>query len=909
MRFVSCGEFYEDAFMSKCLVIHGHFYQPPRENAWTEAIERQDSAQPYHDWNERINAESYRTNAFARILDPAGRITTIVNNYAHMSFNFGPTLLSWLERHGPAAYRRILEADKLSAARCSGHGNAIAQAYNHAILPLCNERDKITQVRWGLADFRYRFGREPEAMWLPETAVNDATLRVLIDHGMKFVILSPYQAKRVRRFSISEIRQTATVQEANPTGAASHQPPATIDDFHAGEWTGVEHGEIDTRQAYRWFDKDAAGHRRTERYIDIFFYHGGLSRGVGFEHLLRDAKNFSQRIDDCFSPDFHSEEKIKEGRGSAQPELVSIATDGETYGHHERHGEMGLAYLLNIEAPQRHIRVTNYAEFLAENPPVMEVELKEGPNGEGTAWSCAHGLGRWTRHCGCRGDGPPEWNQEWRAPLRQALDNLRDELAALTVEIGEPLLKDVWEARNDYIDVILRRTPESFDEFLAKHQKRLLSESERIDIINLMEMQRQTQLMYTSCGWFFTELSGIETVQVIQYAARALRLAENLSGRSYEERFLTGLKKARSNMTEYKHGENVYKKLVKPSMVTFPRVVNTHAIRALFAGAPAQERLYHYSIQRTDLVEKRTEHTTLMIGRVEVQSGVTTSKHTYAFALINHGAGEGVKCFVRRDDGPAADAGWNYAAAREALIADFSKREQEIIDELPQRWGGEAFDLGAMLAEERQQVINILLEGRLSEISEFYLRIYTQNRHQMQALRGLGANLPAELSVPARYTLSRQLREEIMKLHNVTDPEAYKPCLEIARAAHRLGLQLENQQPSRLFQDMIEQRLQHLFHNGAGQACKEIATLVDIADRLKLTLDETSIQNHIFAILQQHVDGLIDRILAAPQIEQDYDCVSSFLNIAYRFNFNIKKYKDRLKPVEQAWSQDPRYWP
>jgi len=905
MRFVSCAEFYEDALMSKCLVIHGHFYQPPRENAWTESIERQDGAQPYHDWNERINAESYRTNAFTRILDHAGRITTIVNNYAQMSFNFGPTLLSWLERHGPAAYRRILEADKLSVARCNGHGNAIAQAYNHAILPLCNERDKITQVRWGLADFRQRFGREPEAMWLPETAVDDATLRVLIDHGMKFVILSPHQAKRVRRFFISEIEQMAT--------------GATNNAFQAGEWTGVEHGEIDTRQAYRWFDKDAAGHRLTDRCIDIFFYHGGLSRGVGFEHLLRDAKDFSQRIDDCFSPDFHSEEKIKEGRGSTQPELVSIATDGETYGHHERHGEMGLAYLLHIEAPQRHIRVTNYAEFLAENPPVMEVELKEGPDGEGTAWSCAHGLGRWSRNCGCRGNGPPEWNQEWRGPLRQALDNLRDELAALTVEIGEPLLKDVWEARNDYIDVILSRSSflnqtngkagESFDEFLAKHQKRLLSESERIEVINLMEMQRQTQLMYTSCGWFFTELSGIETVQVIQYAAQALRLAENLSGGTYEERFLVDLKKARSNVTEYKHGESVYKKLVKPSMVSFPRLVNTHAIRTLFAGAPAQERLYHYSIQRSDLVEKRTEHATLMIGRVEVQSGVTTSKHAYVFALINHGAGEGVKCFVRRDDGPSAGAGWNYAEAREALIADFSKHEQEIIDELPQRWGGEAFDLGAMLAEERQQVINILLEGRLSEINELYARIYTQNRNQMQALRGLGANLPAELSVPARYTLSRQLREEIMKLPNVTDPEAYKPCLEIARAAHRLGLQLENQQPSQLFQDMIEQRLQHLFHNGAGQACKEIAELVDIADRLKLTLDAASIQNHIFAILQQHLDGLIDRILAAPQIEQEYDCVSDFLNIAYRFNFNIKKYKDRLKPVEQAWSQDPKYWP
>jgi len=870
--------------MEKCLVIHGHFYQPPRENAWTEAIERQDGAQPYHDWNERINAECYRTNAFARILDHTNRITNIANNYAHVSFNFGPTLLSWLERYSPATYQRILDADKASAERCNGHGNAVAQAYNHAILPLCNARDKITQVRWGLADFRYRFGREPESLWLPETAANDATLRALIAQGMKFVILSPYQAKRVRRFAIAEVTSSSQTEGAEKTSVKA---------FQTGDWSGVEHGEIDTRQAYRWFDKDADGHFIPERHLDIFFYAGGLARGVGFEHLLRDSRNFAQRIDDCFG-----------NNGSTKPELVSIATDGETYGHHERHGEMGLAYLLNVEAPHRDIRVTNYAQFLAENPPVMEVEIKEGPNGEGTAWSCGHGVGRWQRNCGCRGDGPPGWTQEWRGPLRQALDNLRDELAALTLEKGESLLNDVWEARNDYIEVILRRTPESFNEFFAKHQKRRLSDDERLLAIHLMEIQRQAQLMYTSCGWFFTELSGIETVQIIQYAAQAVRLAENISGRSFEAKFLSDLKKAHGNHQDYKTGESVYKKLVKPSIVSFPRLVNTHAIRTLFANAPAQERLYHYTINRTDMLEKRSEETTLMIGRVEVRSGVTTSQHAYAFVLINRGAGEGVKTFVRRDE-----ANWNYAETRDKLLADFHKIEEEIFDVLPQRWSGEAFDLGAMLVEERRQVIDILLEDRFSEISEFYSHIYGQHRGLMQALRGLGAALPAELSVPARYTLSQQLREEVVKVSSVTDPEAYKPCLEIARAAQRLGLQLENQQASQLFQDMIEQRLQRLFADADAKACKEISTLIDIADRLKLSLDETSIQNHIFAILRQHLDGLIDRILAASQIEQEYDCVSNFLGVAYRFNFNIKSYKDRLKPVEQAWSQDPRYWP
>jgi len=873
--------------MEKCLVIHGHFYQPPRENAWTESIQRQESAgPPYHDWNERINVECYRTNAFARILDQANSIVNIVNNYAHMSFNFGPTLLSWLEQHSSVTYHRILEADQQSQARCGGHGNAIAQAYNHAILPLCNARDKITQVRWGIQDFRYRFGREPEAMWLPETAVNDETLRLLIDHGMKFVILSPHQAKRVRRFAIAEVKNDNKDkdEETNQTGVQA---------FQAGEWSGVEHGEIDTRQAYRWFDKDVEGHPLVGRYLDIFFYDGGIARSVGFEHLLRDAKNFALRLDSYIG---HN--------GDGRPELISIATDGETYGHHERHSEMGLAYMLQVEAPQRNIRVTNYAEFLQENPPGLEVEIKEGPNGEGTAWSCAHGLGRWQRNCGCRGDGPPEWNQEWRWPLRQALDNLRDELAALTLEKGESLLKDVWEARNDYIEVILRRTPESFAEFLAKHQKRALSDYERLLVIHLMEMQRQTQLMYTSCAWFFTEISGLETVQVIQYAARAVHLAEYVGGASPEPKFLADLKKARSNHTDYKTGESVYKKLVKPSVVSFLRLVNTHAIRTLFAGAPAQEQLYHYALNRTDLAEKKLEDTTLMIGRAEIQSGVTTEKRAYAFALVNRGAGEGVKSFVRRDDGS-----WNYAETREALLSAFHQIKNEILDELVKHWGGETFDMRDMLAEERQQVINILLGDRLSEVGELYAHLYEQHRGMMQGLRTLGAALPVELSVPARYTLSRQLREEIAKLHDVTDPEAYKHCLEIARAAQRLGLQLENQQATLLFQEMIEQRLQQLFNDGSGKTCKEISTLVDIADRLKLMLDETSIQNHIFVILQQRVDNMIDRILAAAQIEPEYECVANFLSLAYRFNFNIKSYKDRLKPLEQAWSQDPRYWP
>lgn len=358
------------------LIIHGHFYQPPRENPWTGRVDREPSAQPFHDWNERIHAECYRPNASARVVDSFGRVERVLCNYAHISFNFGPTLLSWMEQHDPVTYARIIEADKESARRHGGRGNAITQAYNHAILPLCNERDRRTQIRWGIADFQHRFKRHPEAMWLPETACNDATLGALIDERLRFVILSPYQAARAR--SLGE-----------------------------AAWFDASDGRIDPGIPYRYFHRDGSG-----RSIAVFFYDGPISRAIAFEGVLTSSQALVTRL---------SHAPGGEGR------LVHIATDGESYGHHTRLGERGLAYALTVEAPAHGFAVTNYGSFLERHPPTMEVEVQAGPNGEGTAWSCSHGLGRWSRDCGCQTGGQPGWNQAWRAPLRAALDYVRDE--------------------------------------------------------------------------------------------------------------------------------------------------------------------------------------------------------------------------------------------------------------------------------------------------------------------------------------------------------------------------------------------------------------------------------------------------------------------------------------------------
>src|SRR5262245_42474574 len=449
--------------------IHGHFYQPPRENPRLEAVEVQDSAAPYHDWNERITRECYAPNARARLVDHRGRIISLFNNYAWISFNFGPTLLSWMAESAPGVLHGIIEGDRISRERHRGHGNALAQVYNHTILPLAGDRDRRTQVRWGIADFRYRFGRDPEGMWLAETAADTASLEALAAAGITFTVLAPSQAKRWRKIGDRE-------------------------------WTELP-GGIDPSRAY--LCRLPSG-----KAIALFFYDGNISRQVAFERLLDRGEEFLARLVQGFD----------DRRGHAQ--LVSIATDGESYGHHHKFGDMALAYVLDRLSRDPAVKLTNYAEFLELHPPQWEVEIHEN-----SSWSCAHGVERWRSDCGCRSGGLPGWTQEWRGPLRDALDWLRDTTIPLFEKEGKQFFADPWSARNGYVRVVLDRGRESEDRFFADFAGGAsLSESSRRRCLKLMELQRQLMLMYTSCGWFFTELSGIETVQVIQYAGRAIQL-------------------------------------------------------------------------------------------------------------------------------------------------------------------------------------------------------------------------------------------------------------------------------------------------------------------------------------------------------------------------------------------------
>src|SRR5712692_2002667 len=493
------------------LIIHGHFYQPPRENPWTGMVEAEPGAAPIHDWNERIHSECYRPNAFARITDSETGSERVVSNYAEISFNFGPTLLSWLESNHADTYARIIAADRESAVKHGGHGNAMAQAYGHAILPLCNERDLRTQIRWGIADFGHRFGRRPEALWLPETACNDAVMSALIDEGLRFVILAPHQAARVR--AIGET-----------------------------EWQDVNEQSIDTSVAYRYSHHDGS-----DRSIAVFFYEGPTSRAIAFESLLKSSRGLVDRF-----------ALIANAR-----EMVNIATDGETYGHHFKFGDICLAHALEMEAPAHGFKITNYGEYLDQHPPTFEVEINSGPGGEGTSWSCPHGVGRWIRDCGCQTGGEQGWHQAWRTPLRQALDYLRDENVAQFEAARGTLFIDPWQARDDSIALILDQHC-SREQFLFEHAGRWLSSEEQWRALRYLELQRMLLLMYTSCGWFFNDISGIETLQMMKYAGRAIDLMQQLGLPPMRERFLEILAEAKSNRTELGTGADIYERSVEP---------------------------------------------------------------------------------------------------------------------------------------------------------------------------------------------------------------------------------------------------------------------------------------------------------------------------------------------------------
>jgi len=686
-----------DQSKERFICVHGHFYQPPRENPWLEAVEIQDSAAPYHDWNERITAECYASNSASRVLDGEGRVVDIASNYAKMSFNFGPTVLSWMEKGAPEVYQAILDADRQSIEWRSGHGAAIAQVYNHIIMPLANSRDKRTQIIWGIKDFESRFKRFPEAMWLAETAVDLETLDILAEQGMKYAILAPHQAARFRKKG-------------------------------AQEWT---EGAIDPSRAYLC-------NLPSKRSIALFFYDGPVSQALAFENLLSNGDQLAERLLAGFSDD-------REG-----PQLMHIATDGETYGHHQKFGDMALASALNKIESNNLARITNYGEFLELNPPSYEAEIVEL-----TAWSCAHGVERWNSDCGCASGGYPQWNQQWRAPLRAALDWLRDRLAVGFEQKGGAFFKDPWQARDAYIEVILNREMEQAEAFLAQHAVRELDAEQKIAALKLLEMQRHALLMYTSCGWFFDELSGLETVQVIDYAARALQLAHGVVEQGVEEAFLKRLQEAKSNIPENKDGAWIYQNFVLPTRLDLVRVGAHYAFSSLFEDYEERAQIYCYAVAKEDYRKIATDDASVAIGHIHVASEITEETESLTFCVVRIGSHD-FKGGVTTDNDEA------YAAMKEEMSAAFDKGlYTELIVLMDKHFGTHSYSLSNLFRDEQRKILNMIIKTNMSESIEDYQSLYEHGRPLMEFIQETGMPVPKMFLVAAQPALNDLLKNAL----------------------------------------------------------------------------------------------------------------------------------------------------
>jgi alpha-amylase/alpha-mannosidase (GH57 family) len=686
----------------KYVCVHGHFYQPPRENPSLEAIELQDSAYPYHDWNERVTAECYAPNTKSRLLDDQHRIVELLNNYAHISFNFGPTLLLWMEQKVPQILAAIRDADQKSQERFGGHGSAIAQGYNHMILPLAHPRDKETQVIWGMRDFAKRFGRQPEGMWLPETAVDIPTLEALAKEGIKFTILAPRQAKRVRRYG-------------------------------SRTWKDVSGDRIDPSRAYQI-------RLPSKRTMSLFFYDGPISQGVAFEGLLNDGKKFADRLLSGFSD------------ARDWPQLSHIATDGESYGHHHHYGEMALTHAMRSIDAGDVAKLTNYGQFLEMHPADHWVEIHEN-----TSWSCAHGVERWKSNCGCKSGGHGDWNQEWRAPLRMALDWLRDTLAPVFEQRGGELLRDPWAARNDYIDVILDRSPENVVQFFAKHARHQLGGPECVRALKLLEMQRHAMLMYTSCGWFFDELSGLETVQVLHYAGRALHLAHQAAGLAdLGVQFCERLRNAKSNIPEHVNGEEIYKKLVAPAVITAGKVTGHYAVSGLFETYGDQNRIYCYRVTREEYSVETEGRMRLAVGRAHVKSETTWGERRFGFAVLHlgdHNIMGGV--LELGDEAP-------FYQLRDRLKQAFAQADTaEVIRILDEHFHDSTFSIRSLFRDEQRRIVNLILQDSLSSSTASIRSMYEHQAPLLRFLSALNVPIPGAFQSVAGIALNGQLQQAL----------------------------------------------------------------------------------------------------------------------------------------------------
>jgi hypothetical protein len=652
-------------------------------------------------------------------------------------------------------------------------------------------------VKWGIADFKHRFGRDPESLWCPETACDDATLSVLIDEGMKYVILSPVQAQKVRPLS-------------------------------GGDWHDVSNNSIDPGVAYRYFHRDGS-----KRSIDIFFYDMNIAKSIAFEGALIN----SQALLDRFSR-----------AGGGEGRVIHAATDGESYGHHTKFGDRSLAYALEVEAANRDYVVTNYGAYLEKNPPTLEVEIKAGEEGKGTAWSCAHGVGRWYRDCGCQTGGGEGWNQKWRGPLRRAFDYVRDAVNLyFEVEKGK-LFKDPWAARNEYIQLILNPTA-SREEFLERHAGRPLSPEERVKALTHLEIQRNAMLMYTSCGWFFTEITGIETTQVMKYAARIFDFVKDLGLPSPEKPFLDILSEAKSNIPEFGTGAEVYHKFAQSCRVT-PEGVAAHlAICALVNHPATRDHVGGFAYEIRDQRKETHGRYTLMTGSITLEETMCRRPSTLAVAGLHLGGIDfygAVKTYP--GDGPflmAAEKLWE-----EFYVASLPK----LLRLIQEQFGPNEFGVEQLLPESRQRIFQGIYGTLVERFSEQYVRLYEDNRRNLEMLQAVGFELPKEIRAAAEFTFGKIFEEQIQKKEWFKDPEAYRNMLDLADQVTQHGYQVDRFVAEHTFRNLITEIVEKSVAEPTHENLWAALAVVHLTKKLGLNHNLYLAQEAVFEAAEKPTD-------------------------------------------------------
>lgn len=804
----------------KYICIHGHFYQPPRENPWLNKVEIQDSAYPYHDWNHRINAECYIRNSSSRILNEDSQIESIMNNYGWLSYNIGPTLLAWMEQEAPETYQGILEADKESQERFSGHGAALAQAFNHMIMPLANEADQDTQVIWGIEDFKARYKREPEGMWVGETAVNTSTLETMARHGIKFTILSPYQAKEIRKIGEED-------------------------------WEDATDAKVNTRRAY--LCNLPSGNK-----IVLFFYDGPASQAVAFEGLLNDGERFADKL----MGQFNGEDVVQ---------LVNIATDGESYGHHHKLGEMALSYCLNKIVDQDDINLTIYAEFLEKFPPEYEARIIEN-----TSWSCYHGVERWRSNCGCNTGGNEGWDQNWRKPLREAFDWVREELIGLYETEMQKYTPEPWEVRNRYIQVILNRDEEFVKGFLRENCGEELTHEDHVRILKLLEMQYHAMLMYTSCGWFFDEVTGIESMQDVFYAKRAVQLAEEITGNNYEDEFIKMLEKIPSNLPEYGNVRTAYDRYVKPMALDMIRIGAHYAVSSLFEEFPEEVSLYNF----TATVKTRNYYEAgkrkILIGRTLFRSDITWETVDISYAVLHMGDHH-LFGGVREYMGPEAFEEMN------SKVSKFFKKGNiyEIFNELDASFGNHNYSFWHLFRDEQRSIMKLVMDNTLKTIDTSMQQIYENSYPLLQTFKEINMTIPSRLKMPVDMAVNNKL---ILELEN--ENFNIKRLKTLLATANEIDVDLDEVTLNFLTDKKLNSLMRKLKKDPLDlELIHSINQLISLGRESALSINEWEAQNIAFDIKNENFDDFVNKSYSGDKEAEAW--LMSFSRLAQHLNLVI----------------------